>query len=198
MPSFAVAVLALATLAAAWSGYQAARWSGVQATSFSQAAARRVDATRAATAAGQLALYDNTVFSAWIGARSTGNSQLEAFEMARFRPEFKVAFDAWLATRPFDDPAAPSSPFALPAYQVSLAHAADDFETEASHLFELGVAANQQSDDYVLITVFLAASLFFAGIASRFAWRPAELAILGLSVVTLAYGVASIVGYPVH
>jgi hypothetical protein len=193
-----VAVLALATLAAAWSSYEAARWSGVQASSYSQAAARRVDSTRAATQAGQLALYDNTVFSAWIGARSTGNSQLETFELARFRPEFRVAFEAWLATRPFDDPTAPSSPFVLPAYELGLAKTADDLEAQTSTLFGQGVSANQRADDYVLNTVFLAAALFFAGIASRFAWRAAELAMLGLAIATLTSGVVNIARYPIH
>ena len=194
----AVTVLALGTLAAAWSSYQAARWSGVQATSYSQAAARRVDATRAATQAGQLALYDATVFSNWIAARSAGNTQLEAFEAARFRPELKVAFDAWLATRPFDDPTAPSSPFVMPGYLTELAKPSDDLEAQAAALFDRGVGANQQADDYVLNTVFLAAALFFAGIASRFAWRAAERATLGLAVVSLAYGVINLARYPVH
>lgn len=193
-----VTVLALATLAAAWSSYQAARWGGVQATSYSQAAARRVDATRAATQAGQLALYDNTVFSAWIGARSTGNAELEAFEAARFRPEFRVAFDAWLAMKPFDDPAAPSSPFILPAYELGLARAADDLEAQASGLFLQGVEANQQADDYVLNTVILATALFFAGIASRFAWRSAELAVLGLAVAALLLGAFDIARFRIH
>ena len=134
----AMLILALATVMTAWSGYQAARWSGVQASSYSQAAARRVDATRAGTAAGQLALYDSTVFSQWATAYATENTRLQAFEERRFRPEFKVAFDAWLATNPFVDAAAPSSPLVMPAHQVDLGQQANDLEGQASALFDPG------------------------------------------------------------
>jgi hypothetical protein len=193
-----VAILALATLAAAWSSYQATRWGGVQSTSYSQAAARRVDAARAATQAGQLALYDSTVFSGWLGAYWTGDARLEAFEAARFRPEFRAAFAAWLATAPFTDPSAPSSPFVMPGYLKGLAQPSDDLEAQASALFDSGVRANQQGDDYVLNTVVLAACLFFAGLASRFAWRPARLAVLAIAVLTLACGAVNVVRYPIH
>ena len=54
----ATIVLAFATLATAWSGYQAARWGGVQSTSYSQAGALRTESTRASTQAGQLAQID--------------------------------------------------------------------------------------------------------------------------------------------
>ena len=42
----ATLILALATLAAAWSGYQSARWGGEQSTNFSQAGALRTELTR--------------------------------------------------------------------------------------------------------------------------------------------------------
>ena len=45
----ATVILALATLATAWSGYQSARWGGEQSTKFSQAGALRTESTRAST-----------------------------------------------------------------------------------------------------------------------------------------------------
>ena len=54
----ATIVLAIATLATAWSGYQAARWGGVQSTSYSQAAALRTESVRTSNQAGQLAQID--------------------------------------------------------------------------------------------------------------------------------------------
>lgn len=194
----AMAILALATIMTAWSGYQAARWSGVQASSYSQAAARRVDATRAGTAAGQLALYDSTVFSQWATAYATGNTQLQAFERRRFRPEFEVAFDAWLATNPFVDAAAPSSPLVMPAYQVELAQQASDLEGQASALFDHGVEANQRADNYVLVTVFLAVALFLAGMASHIGRRGSEITMLVLSGAALAYSLFTLATYPVY
>ena len=192
------AILAFATLASAWSGYQATRWSGVQSTAFSQAAAGRVDATRAATRAGQLALYDSIVFSQWATAKATGNSALATFEERRFRPEFTTAFDAWLATDPLIDAAAPSSPLVMPEYEIGLEAQSNELEAQATVSFDRGVQANQRADDYVLNTVALAATLFLAGIALRFNWRPVQIMVIGLSVVTLGYGLINIVRYPIY
>ncbi len=194
----AMTILALATVMTAWSGYQAARWDGVQASSYSQAAAQRVDATRAGTAAGQLALYDSLVFSQWATAHATGNTQLEAFEERRFRPEFKVAFDAWLATNPFVDVAAPSSPLVMPVYTVGLQKQANDLEAQASALFDQGLAANTTADRYVLITVFLAAALFLAGMESRIGRRPTRITMLVLAGGMLTYSLLMLATYPIY
>lgn len=43
----ATVILALVTLATAWSGYQSARWGGEQSTKYSQAGALRTESTRA-------------------------------------------------------------------------------------------------------------------------------------------------------
>ena len=42
-------MLSLATVAIAWSGYQAARWSGLQAEKYTQASTARSQANRAAS-----------------------------------------------------------------------------------------------------------------------------------------------------
>lgn len=43
----AASVLALATIASAWSAYQATRWGGVQGAAFAQAGAARAESVRA-------------------------------------------------------------------------------------------------------------------------------------------------------
>ena len=69
----ATIVLAFATLATAWSGYQAARWGGVQASSYSEAGAFRTESTRASSQAGQLVQVDIGLFTNWINAFSAGS-----------------------------------------------------------------------------------------------------------------------------
>ena len=106
----ATIVLALATLATAWSGYQAARWGGEQASSYNQAGALRTESTRASTQAGQLIQIDIGMFANWINAFAAGDQQLADFYEERFRDEFKPAFEAWLATEPVNNPDAPPTP----------------------------------------------------------------------------------------
>ena len=61
-----------------------------------------------------------------------------------------------------------------------------------------GTEANQRSDDYVLNTVFLASVLFFAGIAPRVRWLPAQLILVGLALVLLGYGLINVISYPIE
>jgi hypothetical protein len=193
----ATIVLAIATLATAWSGYQAARWGGEQATSFSQAGALRTESTRSSTQAGQLAQIDIGLFTNWINAFAAGDQRLSDFYEARFREEFNPAFEAWLATEPVSNPDAPSSPFSMPEYQISKAQEADQLETEAEAEFAKGAEANQTSDDYILNTVILASVLFLGGIASKFKAMSARWVIIVFSLAILVFGLYNIFTYPI-
>ena len=191
-------MLGLVAMATAWSGYQSARWGGVQSTKYSEASALRVESTRASTAAGQQTQIDVAIFSNWVNAYADGDERLEAFYRERFREEFVPAFEAWLATDPANNPEAPSSPFAMPEYQLAAAQEAQDMEKNASKTFEEGKEANQQSDDYILNAVILASVLFFAGIAPRFDWLPVRVAVVVVALALLVLGLYNIATYPIY
>jgi len=194
----ATIVLAFATLATAWSGYQSSRWGGVQSTSYSQAGALRTESAVASTQAGQLTQIDIGLFTNWVNAYAAENQPLVDFYQERFRDEFKPAFNAWLATDPTNNPEAPASPFFMPEYQLSLAEEADRLVTEAEAKFAQGTIANQNSDNYVLNTVILASVLFLAGIASRFKAMAARWVIIIFSLAILTYGLINIFTYPIE
>ena len=194
----ATVLLAMATLATAWSGYQSARWGGVQSSKYSQAGALRTESTRASTQAGQLIQIDIGLFTNWINAFANENERLADFYEARFRPEFKPAFDAWLATDPRNNPDAPSSPFAMPEYTLTKIVESEQLEQEASKTFDEGSAANQTSDDYILNTVILASVLFLAGMQSRIKSVPMRMLIVILGLLILTFGLYNIATYPIQ
>ena len=194
----ATLILALATLATAWSGYQSARWGGEQSTKFSQAGALRTESVRASTTAGQISQVDIGLFTNWVNAFAVDNQLLADFYVDRFRPEFAVAFEAWLATDPRNNPEAPKSPFSMPEYTVSQAQEADRLEQESSKTFAEGGAANQTSDNYILNTVILASVLFLAGVQTRIKSVPARMIIVILALLILADGLVNIVSYPIN
>jgi hypothetical protein len=86
----------------------------------------------------------------------------------------------------------------MPQYVSADAQKSDQLEQQAVTTFESGQQAGEIGDTYVLNTVFLASALFLAGIASRFAWPPARLAILATSATVLAVGLYNVVRLPVH
>ena len=67
------------------------------------------------TLAGQQAIIDVQTFLAWTDAVASADTKLAVFLRTRFRPEFLVAFDAWLGRPPgatvSTDEIPPGTPF---------------------------------------------------------------------------------------
>ncbi len=160
-------LLAIATVAAAWSSYQSARWSGVQTVNFSRANAARVESTAQSTRAGQQTQLDVATFIAWTGAYAAKDTKLSDFYFKRFRAEFKPAVDAWVATKPLKNPDAPLSPFAMAQYHLAAQDKARALSRTADTATAIAKVDNQRSDNYVLALVLFASALFFAGISTK-------------------------------
>jgi hypothetical protein len=194
---FTAIMLGVVALATAWSGYQAARWGSVQATRFAQANALRLEASRDTTLAGQNRLYDLILADEWINAYVAGNIPLTNMYLARMRPEFRPVFEAWVALNPFHNPSAPPGPLYMPQYKLALDEQAAQLDTKAESTFNEGQAAIEQSDAYVLNTVFLATVLFLTAIAGRFEWNVVKAVILAIALALLLFGVYHLFTYAV-
>jgi hypothetical protein len=81
----ATVLLALATVATAWSGYQATRWNGEQAKEFSRANASRIESIRASDLADTQTEIDVATFIQWVDAYAQNDTFLTDFYFARFR-----------------------------------------------------------------------------------------------------------------
>ena len=113
-------ILGLATLGSAWSAYQSALWGNIQSLRLAEATAAGSRAAEKAIYANQLRGVDLLLFEVYLRALSKNNQWLADFLFQRFRPEFKVATEAWLATRPLKNPSAPSSPFIMKEYSIAI------------------------------------------------------------------------------
>jgi len=193
----ATILLAVAAVATAWSSYQSARWSGVQANDYSAGNAARVESTGLATQAGQKTEVDVLTFTQWVDAYSTGDRNLADFYFQRFRPEFKPAVKAWVATKPLKNPNAPPTPFAMPQYVVAEnAESASKVRT-AEQATAAAQEANQRSDNYVLAVVLFAASLFFAGISTKLSAPRQRTFVLGLGYLVFIGTAVWVATFPV-
>ena len=163
----ATILLSLATLGTAWSGYQASRWNGEQAKAFSRANAARVESTKAADLANAQTQIDVATFTQWVNAYALDQTELADFYFARFRPEFKPAVDAWVATRPRRNPDAPLTPFAMPEYELASRAESERLQAEAEEQSATARENVQRATNYVLCVVLFAAVLFFAGISTK-------------------------------
>jgi hypothetical protein len=85
----------------------------------------------------------------------------------------------------------------MPQYKVSLLEQANQLEAEPAKTYDKGQAANQQSDDYVLNTVFLAAVLFLTAISERFEWNWVRTIVLVFALGMLVFGIYRLVIFPI-
>jgi hypothetical protein len=192
----AVILLSLATLATAWSGYQAALWSGVQSQRYSQASALRVRADQDTVSGGQIHLGDLMLVNGWFNATETGNRRLAADYRRRFRPAFQPVFAAWLALHPLANRSAPPGPTYMPQYHPAPFAAAAVADARANRLFAAGTEAKTNDDDHILATVFFAAVLFLAAVSLRLEWDRLRVLVLGFGSVVFLSALVYVVTMP--
>ena len=117
-------LLAIVAVATAWSGYQTGRWDGDQAHLYGLSNKERAAENRAATRSGQQIIYDTSTFGFWLQEKAAGDHEAAALFERRFRPEYRVAFNAWVKTDPFHNPRAPVAPIRMPQYHNATAEEA--------------------------------------------------------------------------
>jgi len=194
----ATVLISLATIVSAWTTYQSVRWSGVQANSYATAISLRTESVRYANQANFLNSIDVSMFMNYFAARSQGNASLTQFLEQRFRPEFQPAMAAWLATRPFTNPDAPTSPFEMPQYRINDRQTSLRLNAAAEQLQQRAQAANQTADNYTLMTVLFASVSFLAGVGSQFRKHISRLIFLIAAALVLAGAIAVILTFPVE
>jgi hypothetical protein len=193
----ATVLLALAALATAWSSYQASRWNGEQAEAASRANASRTNAARAADLASNQTQIDIATFIQWVDATARDDQALQQFYEQRFRPEFRPAFDAWLATQPLTNPQAPPTPFTMPEYNLAAKQDAERLDAQTDALAAAVPRNVQRATNYVLGVVLFAVALFFAGMSTKAHGRGPRRALLILGCVVFLGAVAWIASLPV-
>jgi hypothetical protein len=189
-------VLSIVAIIAAWSGFAAAKWGTESSLTLAKASATRSKANRDYSQALTFRAADASMFNAWFGAYIAGKPRAAAVAAKRFRPEYRVAFDAWLATHPFTNPNAPPGPQSMPQYKptgqaesVVLDHTADEQYAE-------GEKAARNSDDYVRTTVILASVLFLIGISSHFPVKGVRIGLISVGVALLLFAAIDILSLP--
>jgi hypothetical protein len=189
-------LLSIVALMAAWSGFAAAKWSTESRVRLADASTERSKANRANLQAMSLRNFDSTTFEAWFAAFTIGNKEAQVIAERRFRPPFRVAFDAWRATHPETNPHAPKGPTYMPQYTQPGLEQGKELDRHASEDFAAGSDAGQTSDDYVRVTVFLASVLFLVGISTQFAVRGVRYALVGVGAAMLILSLVQLTQIP--
>jgi hypothetical protein len=189
-------LLAIVAIVTALSGYQAARWDGESAKEYATSSRLRTEAQSTALTANQTLIYNAGNFTAWLQAYDAGDKSLQDLLERRFTPEYKKAFDAWVAIDGMHDPTAPPGPRYMEEYEDPLTEKAAEQNKEASHAFDLGVDYRATGEHYVRITVVLAAVLFLIAIGQRFKVRGVRYSVNIVAGIFLVYCLYLFAIYP--
>ena len=190
-------LLAVVAVLAAWSGYASAQWGTESSLTLARASAARTEANRADMEGMEIRNLDSSTFEAWFTAYAVGNEEAMVVAERRFRPEYAVAFDAWMATDPFTNADAPQGPAYMPEYVVAEADEALALDAEADQLYQEGAEAGGTADDYVRTTVFLASVLFLVGISGHFRVRVARIGLVGVGGAILVLSIILLATSPI-
>jgi hypothetical protein len=123
-------------------------------------------------------------------------SKHSGFMYARFRREFRPAVDAWLATRPFSNSNAPTTPFEMPEYQLEARQKAERLGERAEEEVSAALENNIRSDRYVFTTVILATALFFAGVSTKIDARSTRLFLNAVAGIILLAALGLLLSFP--
>jgi hypothetical protein len=190
-------LLSIVTIVAAWAGYSAAKWGTESSLNLAKASATRVKANRAFQEALTFRVGDAVTFNAWYAAHVAGNKNDMRVAHKAFLPHYRVAFDAWLATKPFANLDAPSGPQAMPQFRppgVALARALD---AKADGYYAQGQKAARTGDHYIRVTVILASVLFLVGISTQFPIRRGRYGLIAVGLVLLLFAGEQLLSLPV-
>jgi hypothetical protein len=128
---------------------------------------------------------DQALFVAYAGAAKSGDQDLADYYQTLMRPEMSAAVDWWQKTdgadTPFDD--IKGNP-----YKDDDADQAKQLEAQAKAENEGAEKADAKGDKFDLSVVLFALTLFFGGVATLLDRKEVTYGMLGISVLTLAFG----------
>jgi hypothetical protein len=192
----AIILLSLGTVGSAWGVFQASRWNNVQTDSVNASNAARIESSKQTTIATATIVYDATLVAQSAAAVAAGQTDLQRLYREKlYRPEFLALIDQMVAEAG-GDPAGVPNLFANQTYLNGLLSKPRQLEESAQQLADKGSRAGENADDYVLVAVILAITLFFAGTASSLGWVPLRVGLLAISTITLAIGAARLGSLP--
>jgi hypothetical protein len=189
-------VLAAVAVLTAWSGYQAAKWDARSASAYALSSQLNAQSQEQKTLAGQDHLYDVLALMSWVQATRGGDREYAAMLERRFRPEYSVAFQAWVKTDPFHNANAPLGPAFMPEYKSARVEKSRELEQKARESYERGISSRETGDEYVRITVVLATVLLLTALSQRFRIHAARVGLVAIASIMLVVAIWWIATFP--
>ena len=181
-------MLAVAIVAIAWCAYQSALWHTIETFKLRDVTSDVMNYVLKELQQGQRNIIGVETFTQYANALIRKEQNLRDFYYERFRPDLKVAVDAWLKTDPLNNPNAPPTPFAMKEFNTTFTLEAEQFAKDSQLKLDEAHQAAKNSDDYIMLTVVYSAVLFTGAILEKMLHRQGRLILLivALSITSVA------------
>ena len=190
-------LMAVASLATAWSSYQNSRWSGLSSELETHADKLDRQAIAQHLEAGQVQDEQMQLWMEAMDAKIDGDENLARFYTARFTDELRPAFEKWMAQKPLENATAPPHPFVDGLYTPRYDKEIREARAESARVEAESNTAAHHSSVYLSNTVILAMVVFFAGTAGRFDQRRVRWSSLAFALALFGFVVVRLVTHPV-
>ncbi|MHB8601684.1 MAG: hypothetical protein ACYC6W_07825 [Nitrosotalea sp.] len=164
-------ILGLTIVVTAWCGYQHELWSSALTFELKATNTAHREYTTAELKERQSVVIDVIAFNGYLDAVSNHDQKLIDYYKNSFRPEMKVAFDAWLKTDPLNNTEAKTAtPFDMPEYLLPLdSDKVQGFLQTADEKSQNANSMSSIASNYVFFTSLYASVSFLEGIGRVFA-----------------------------
>jgi len=189
----AAIILGVAGILTAFCAYKAALTDGDALKGYTASAATTSDANGFFNEAFATYTSDQALFVEYQLLVEQGQTDVAfALRERLFSPELEAGMQEW-EQYPAGSPDEPPSPLATESYVLPAQEEAIALTEEAQAQFAEAQEFDDAGDKFELASVFLAVSLFLAGIGSLFRDRKVQVAVLTMSVVAIVPGIIFII-----
>ena len=189
----AAIILGVAGILTAFAAYNAALTDGDALKGYTASARTTADANGYFNEAFATYTSDQSLFLEYQVLVEQGDTATALVIRDRlFSPELEAATAAWIEI-PVGSPDEPPTPLQAEEYTIAAQDEAIALTEQAADEFTEAQAFDDAGDKFELAAVFLAVSLFLAGIGSLFKSRRLQIAILAMAVVVMVPGVIAII-----
>lgn len=164
----AAILMAITTLATTWCSFQSSKWGGQSDALASHGSHLDRRANLLSVEGYQEKDLHMEMFIQLVAARHTENEASMQFYSERLAPDFKRAYEGWLAQKPFENPKSDPHPFVTNLYEVPFARDVAKLRAESAQSVQAADRTGDIASRYLSNTVMLAAVLFFVGTSTRF------------------------------
>jgi len=180
------AILAIATLCAAWCSYQGSLWNGIQTFRLAESNKYSRLSQQILIRADQAKTMEETAIITFMDAAIDQDRKKIGYILKGLRPEISKVLSDWILLDPFNDSTAPRNPMTMPGYVELMKRRTDESEKmseKASEAFDSGSKANFISDKYSFLTVMFSTVMFLSAITTKLVRPQARFLLLVISAL---------------